>query len=155
MHHVTGLIGKATFLRRIAGAHELHRLAELGCELALLPLPEDTPEAAFILSRTNGEEFQYLTTTLIVALQQASSGGAIVYFETEYFGGTGGQGAAVFRDGKLVFGPEWADIGPINSALKKLGVTAAPPFIDEFDTVGLGQFRTTEDWLECAKSPLL
>ena len=70
-----------------------------------------------------------------------------MYFETEYHGGHGGQGAAVFQNGELTFGPQWDELGPINHALMLLGVQIEPPAIDEFDTVGLCRHRTTEDWL--------
>lgn len=70
-----------------------------------------------------------------------------MYFETEYHGGHGGQGAAVFLNGDLIFGPQWDEFGPINHALMLLGVKIEPPAMDEFDTVGLYRHRSTEDWL--------
>jgi len=73
-----------------------------------------------------------------------------MYFETSYFGGRGGQGAAVFQDGEIVFGPQWADTGPINRALGLLGVEVAPPAQDEFEAIGLHRHRDTEGWIEQA-----
>ena len=40
---------------------------------------------------------------------------------SEYFGGTGTQGAALFRRGAMTFGPERSDSGAINRALAGMG----------------------------------
>ena len=71
-----------------------------------------------------------------------------MYFETDYFGGAGCQGAAVFRSGATVFGPKSAEHGPINEALSLLGVRCVAPAHDEFETVGLHRHRRTDDWLK-------
>jgi hypothetical protein len=63
---------------------------------------------------------------------------------TEYFGGVGEQCAAAYR----VPGLEPVVAGSINEALRALGVTTAPDEYDEFDTVGLGHFRSTPDHLD-------
>ena len=83
-------------------------------------------------------------------LQTLSARSTLLYFETEYFGGMGTQGAAVFRDGELVFGPQAAELGPINNALAVLGVRTVPPAVDEFETVGLQRHRSVEDWQQAA-----
>jgi hypothetical protein len=70
-----------------------------------------------------------------------------MYFETEYHGGTGGQGAAVYANGATVFGPTWDEFGPINSALALFSVTIVPPAHDAFDAIGLWHYRYTDDWL--------
>lgn len=68
--------------------------------------------------------------------------------ETNYFGGTGSQAAAVYRGASVVMPPEGTEIGrgpvgPINRALRALGVIASGR--DEFDTVGLGRYRDFYD----------
>jgi hypothetical protein len=93
------------------------------------------------------EGFNYLSEQLVRELKIGSSSGCLVYFETEYFGGDGSQGAAVFREGELIFGPQSASFGPINDALAILGVRVVPPACDEFEAVGLHRHRNTEDWL--------
>jgi hypothetical protein len=60
--------------------------------------------------------------------------------ETEYFGGDGDQAAAVYAGAKEVMPPEVDSIGPINKALRLLGVVPSSGR-DEFDTVGLGNYR--------------
>jgi hypothetical protein len=60
--------------------------------------------------------------------------------ETDYFGGRGDQAAAVYRGDREVMAPAVAVVGPINQALRHLGVQA-PAGMDEFDAAGLGRFR--------------
>ena len=64
--------------------------------------------------------------------------------ETEYFGGVGEQFATVYDGSERVF--EVTE-GGINAALKVIGVAAAPG-MDEFDTVGLGKYRSFWDHFE-------
>lgn len=95
---------------------------------------------------------RYLHSGLVEALVEACELSPLAYVEVEFFGGIGAQGAAVFRECRL----EWsAGTGPVNSrlgartpvsqALHLIGVPAAASG-DEFDTVGLGQHRHTDDW---------
>jgi len=119
-------------------------------DLAILPL-RDVDLAPFqtALLDTTGDAWQYLSEQLLEELRRSSLyRGPLMYFETEYFGGLGGQGAAVFRDGELIFGPHWAAIGSINHALKLLGVRIEGPSRDEFETVGLHLHRFTDEWLK-------
>jgi hypothetical protein len=80
--------------------------------------------------------------------------GPAAYVEADYFGGTGSQFAAVWRAGDLVLGPIFKPEdapppgpgnSPISQALRALGASADGHF-DEFDAVGLGRHRRTEDW---------
>ena len=64
--------------------------------------------------------------------------------ETDYFSGLGEQAAAVYRGQTEIMPPEVAGAGPINKALRHLGVVAQSG-LDEFDTVGLGEFRNFDD----------
>jgi hypothetical protein len=63
--------------------------------------------------------------------------------ETDYFGGVGDQAAAVYQGDTEVMAPAVGATGPINQALRHLGVRASAG-MDEFDTVGLGGFRNLE-----------
>ncbi|HEY7426084.1 MAG TPA: hypothetical protein VH682_17775 [Gemmataceae bacterium] len=64
--------------------------------------------------------------------------------ETDYFGGQGGQAAAVYRGDREVMAPAVGAVGPINEALRHLSIRASAGN-DEFDTVGLGRFRDFDD----------
>jgi hypothetical protein len=148
-HFVTGLIGRSRMLEAFSCGHSLNRPVSLLGDLAILPLREIDLESFQGTQLDAGAEgLQHLSTRLVEELRRSSHEGPLIYFETEYFGGTGGQGAVVFRDGELVFGPNWAAIGPINHALKLIGITVEAPARDEFETVGLHRHRRTEAWLE-------
>lgn len=70
--------------------------------------------------------------------------GRYALISTEYFGGTGEQHAAVY-EGDEVLMPATAD--GINAALRLLGVRRGL-LTDEFDTIGLGQHRSFDDYFE-------
>lgn len=63
--------------------------------------------------------------------------------QTEYFGGMGDQWAAAFH-GEERLTPDGASI---NQALGALGVRATDS-LDEFDAIGLSEFRSNPDYLE-------
>ncbi|MEV6305855.1 hypothetical protein AB0M02_41015 [Actinoplanes sp. NPDC051861] len=74
-----------------------------------------------------------------------SSAGPVGYVEAEYFGGVGSQRAVLWDAGELVLGPLFEG-SPISQLLRRLGVEPVGDS-DEFDAVGLGRHRETEDWL--------
>ncbi|WET77736.1 hypothetical protein P3102_27160 [Amycolatopsis sp. QT-25] len=126
------------------------RLVALGQNLFLLPLTEalfDTGVPGFGGLRTASTDFARL-------LAECSEHGAVAHVEAEYFGGVGTQFAQVWDHGKTVLGPlrlaedepAPADGSPISQALRWLGVLKGEHF-DEFDAVGLGRYRDTDDWL--------
>jgi hypothetical protein len=148
-HNVTGLVAHESLLRRFSERYRLHAPITLVHGLAILPLREQDIDA-FVPAPQDGyvPDFVYLSEQLVAALREVSSDGMLLYFETGYFGGTGGQGVAVFASGACVLGPESGDIGPINRGLQLLGVRVQSPAHDEFETVGLHRHRHAEDWLE-------
>jgi hypothetical protein len=68
---------------------------------------------------------------------------AFAIIATDYFGGVGSQGAAVYSGAELASDR----ITAINGALAYLGVKAELGQ-DEFDTVGLGRHRSMPDYLD-------
>ena len=147
VHHVTGLLGERAFLEGVAGTWS-SRVFDLAAGIALLPLPEETFDTPIPIGRSDCDLFQHLTPSLTTVLAEASKGGQFIYFETEYFGGDGGQGAVLYRNGEPIFGPIWDRVGPINSALAIFGIKVTAPKLDEFATVGLDRLRTTQAWIE-------
>lgn len=82
------------------------------------------------------------------ALADATRGGGhLAYVETEYFGGTGGQAAMAYVDGRQAMSPQSSrgGGGPINQALRRIGVERTDA-ADEFDTIGLGERRSMADY---------
>ena len=90
------------------------------------------------------DAFMLLTGPFREFLRELSRLGAIAYIETEYHGGAGGQGAAVYANGEIVMEPQWSASGEINRALKLLGVRRRL-LGDQFSALGLGKFRCNED----------
>jgi hypothetical protein len=148
-HSVTGLIAKPTLLEAFASRFSLHSPAPLNQGLAFLPLRDEDIDS-FVSPPQSGyaEGFTYLSEQLAGVLSDASHAGSIVYAETDYFSGLGVQGAAVYLNGVLVFGPKSAAAGPINDALRLIGDTVTIPDVDEFEAVGLARYRSTDDWLD-------
>lgn len=148
-HCVTGLIANPRVLASFAAARSLHAPVSLQQGLALLPLRDDDIDS-FVKPSVSGRPtgFKYLSDEFVRELAAASLAGAILYFETDYAGGAGTQGAAVFDGGLVVFGPASSGRGPINRALASLGVRSDAAATDEFESVGLHHHRRTEDWME-------
>ncbi|GMV30811.1 MAG: hypothetical protein AMXMBFR59_29360 [Rhodanobacteraceae bacterium] len=147
-HFVTGLIARQAALKNVATTYRLPEPIPLTDVLSLIPLDPDALEALLPDEQhAFYDGFNYLSPALAQVLRRASDRCVLLYFETEYFGGMGTQGAAVFRDGEIVFGPQSAELGPINNALAVLGVRPQAPAIDEFETVGLQRHRSIAEWL--------
>jgi hypothetical protein len=71
--------------------------------------------------------------------------GPLAYLETNYFGGAGSQVAGAWRDGEVRALEYSTHTGPIDAALRVLGVTPAPGQ-DAFDALGLGAFRHMDEF---------
>jgi hypothetical protein len=149
-HFVTGLIAEHSTLDTFAKEHFSHAPIALEQGLAILPLREQDIIALAPDATEVPKGFTYLSEQLSSTLAKAAESTTIVYFETEYFGDLGGQGAAAYINGALAFGPKADRIGPINEALRLLGVTVKAGCRDEFETIGLERHRSTRDWLKPA-----
>ena len=117
----------------------------------LIPLTDelfDELQTLFQFDKSESHsEFWKLSSAVESFGKALSAEGPVVYVETEYFGGVGKQAATVWDEGKQLMSPQKADIGSINEGLKFIGVVCESEF-DEFDSVGLGRYRSNEDWIE-------
>jgi hypothetical protein len=143
-HLVTGLIAKPALLEALSREQVLPWPVALAGGVAILPLRE--VDLAPLTVHSADPEWPH-SMRLLEELLLWSRHGLLMYFQTEYFGELGGQGAVVVRAGELIFGPRWAEIGPINEGLKLLGVSVERPAQDEFETVGLHLHRRTKGWI--------
>lgn len=141
-YELDGFVGKAPALHgwqeRLASAV----VYELRESLALVPL---TGELMRDIRSQLRQKFDSQEELVDAWASEASPGTTIAFVSAFYHGGTGGQTATVWSNHKLIR----KDI-KINAALQLLGVRAAAPD-DEFDVVGLGQFRKTESWVQAAR----
>lgn len=92
-------------------------------------------------------------------MKDASAKGPIGYIEVHFFGGIGKQVAFLMDKGQITLGPlitirrnaqyrmavEGERYGAVNSILAQLGVERQGGK-DEFDTIGLNRFRSTQEW---------
>jgi hypothetical protein len=149
-HSVQLIIGRGAavqaFLRQWPGA----RAVDLRDGWQAIPVEE--PLYAAIEAKAPGAarppELDVSPFGLDQALAGATeAGGGLAYVETEYFGGTGGQSAMAFVDGREAMAPQRArgGGGTINQALRAIGVKR-DAVNDEFDTIGLGERRAMEDY---------
>jgi len=153
-HYVKGLIARRDTLRLLEDEFRGQPSFDLAAGFAFLPLDHENLDDILGLhegKKTVGE-FMYLTQYLAEHLCAASRSGELAYVETEYHGGIGGQGAAVFRDGSIVFGPEWRERDSINKALSEIGFLCRPDQVDEFAAIGLMKYRSNEDFRESVKA---
>jgi hypothetical protein len=151
-HHITGLIARCEVLKCLGDPFAGQPCFSLAQGLAFMPLDcENLDEITGLHDGNAVGDFVYLTGRLIELLRLASRVGAIAYIETEYHGGAGGQGAAVFQDGAVVGDPAWCEAGAINDALFKIGVAHGTEAIDAFEAVGLHAFRSNESIREAGR----
>lgn len=148
-HVLCGLILSAQDASNLSAAWGGLPIVPLRAGLALMPLSEISLDALFPSSaeRRSLDGFVHLHAEMLDDLKAASSTRRLAYVETDYFGGVGGQGAVIMEDRRILFGPDWAEMGPINSALAYFDLPERQNGMDRFDQVGLGRHRRTEDWL--------
>lgn len=56
--------------------------------------------------------------------------------------------STVYKHGQCILEPITAEAHVISPALKLLGVTVGPDQVDEFEAVGLGCYRSNDDWID-------
>lgn len=94
------------------------------------------------------DRFENVAPLITPWCERASHQGAIACVTAEYWAGVGGQAAMVWRSGQVVLGPIVGH-NAINEALRQLGVVVTKS-LDEFNTVDLGRYGETEQWLDDA-----
>ncbi|MFO0890363.1 MAG: hypothetical protein U0790_14620 [Isosphaeraceae bacterium] len=117
-------------------------------------------------------ELWKLSPNLVELARRISVSTPVAYVETDYSGGVGTQAAVVWHHGRISLCPLKIDEGvrleagnikrafralpvklrqgrPINQAIRDLGVRTWW-LLDEFDAIGLGRYRSNEDWIEAA-----
>ena len=128
---------------------ELPRLDRVN-GFAIFPIDAELIDARIAPDKTpteTGDEFMFLTNGFRSELRNLSRGGSLAYVETEYFGGSGGQGALVCRDGDEIMPPEWHESGTINDALKLIGFKRGI-LADRFTAAGFADVRDDDDLLD-------
>jgi|SRR5262245_27907439 len=164
-HHIQAFISREELLREIAQHYPTAIVIPLSQGFGMLPITEqfydELPSPQYPNKTDNHKtdnRFLYMGPKLHQIGEALSVKVPLAYVETEYFGGTGFQGAVVWASGQMIFGPaltgdsedfQTDDLpdNAINIALRKLGVLKGASH-DEFDAIGLGKHRDNESWIE-------
>lgn len=143
-HNIEAIITRATVNKEVANKYDLPVFISKGFSIiALDPSHSDNwAEKIDINNEADNKIILNCPVTHFFAKELGLKEYAIIY--TDYFGGVGEQYATVYNDGVVTM-PE--TINGINKALKQIGVTCKQG-LDEFDTLGLGMYRTFDDYFE-------
>ncbi|OGU60883.1 MAG: hypothetical protein A2V66_10500 [Ignavibacteria bacterium RBG_13_36_8] len=88
-------------------------------------------------------DFERLIVGIEKLAQHLSYKGMVAYVEATFTGGYGGHATMIWENGKRA-----SKAGNnINDVLRLLQVIARPD-LDEFDTLGLGLYRSTRKWIQ-------
>ena len=148
-HFINGIITRETDADKIAARIPIKQYFKLQQGFAIFAFNAQLLDT--VLPPPQNYDFQgfiYLCEELARILSAASSDTMICYIETEYYGGSGKQSAMAWENGKIVYGPENSDYGPINEVLKLMGAITNPNLMDEFTSVGLSRFRDYDGFLD-------
>lgn len=123
-----------------------------GIGIIPIPISLNKEKCNLEYSLDPGKTFRFMNDWITQILKATSFVSLIAYVEADYFGGIGHQAAVLWKDGKITLGPLWDETSPlrrkpINRVLKRMGVKLEE-HIDQFDAVGLGAHRWTDDWLK-------
>lgn len=87
-------------------------------------------------------DFERLIAGVEKLAQHLSHQGMVAYIEATFTGGYGGHATILWENGRRRGDPG----NDINTVLKLLNVKSQSG-LDEFDTLGLGRYRSTKGWL--------
>lgn len=145
-HHISAVV--------VAGEVDLDRAREFDAKIVpcldgftLIALEADYVDVwAGKLDIHDGTDTPPLLNCRVVhhIVRQIAPDATFAVIETEYFGGVGDQSAAVYRGDEEIMPPRTGQTGTINEALRLIGVRRQPGR-DEFDSLGLGQYRDWDD----------
>jgi hypothetical protein len=156
-HAIRALVAPPPVLVLAKARVPVLRIATLPQGLGLIPLSDDSLDAVHAVygGSVTVPGFVQLVGGIVTCASELSLHSPVVYLETEYSGGTGGQAAAVFRTGAVALAhSSMKTLGAprtahghvaINVALRELGVVKGDS-LDEFAAVGLHRHRRTSDW---------
>lgn len=156
MHEIQALIGSEATTAALTRTWSEARRRELSADLFIVPmrpqLVRQATGAEWVLpdleDPLEAPTLAGVVAPLITSIRRNNVGGTFALVFTQYWGGPGAQASFLVRDGVAAVNPHF---GPnaINEALSQLGVQAEGER-DEFDTVGLHRWRSTETMAEGA-----
>ncbi|MFJ1754437.1 hypothetical protein [Kitasatospora sp. NPDC088134] len=149
-YYLEAVVAAEPLLRTAAAGLPGAHVVPLRQGLALIPMTDELHDALTDPAAERLRPFRLLPHGFQHTLAAWSANGPVAYVEADIFGGTGDRYALAWTAGTLTLGPltERTPTGPttLSLALRHLGATS-DGHLDEFDAVGLGRHRRTEDWL--------
>jgi hypothetical protein len=152
-YSLEAVIATEPVLCELVGSVRQASIVPLGQRLSLLPMRDEFFDAVTVVGAPALDGFWKAPAGFGNVLAACSARGPVAYVEAEYFGGVGTQAALVWDSGAMVLGPlfEGEDESlpggsPISQALRRLGAVRGD-HSDEFEAVGLGRHRDTDNWI--------
>ena len=150
-----GFVAKSSTFDKYVALDDHVSVANLNSDFDLLLNDDYLRRALGYATSDSPEGFEHwlLSEKLIEHFRELSYQTPIAYIISDYLGGMGQQKTVVWIAGEIAFkeqteiSPVSISIGPVNSALKLLGVTAEPDK-DEFETLRLGRNRHMAYWFQ-------
>jgi hypothetical protein len=143
------IIGKTNAIDTAKPEFPHFKVVPLSESFSLIPLTETLIDDLHGVHEAQNEAtysdtFWKLAPEVAWFARDLSKSGTVVYVEAEFFGGVGEQAAIIWENRQVIAGP-WRAVDAINQALRQLGVDKGTEY-DEFEAIGLGQHRATEEW---------
>lgn len=159
MHEIQALIGSDAFTAACTRSWSKAVRRELIFGFFIVPLQKEVVRQATgsdwelpdLDDPLEAPEIASVFTPLVDAIRRINVGGSCALVFTQYWGGTGTQASLLVRDGVAQGEPRFGS-NAINLALSELGIRADEGS-DEFDTVDLGRWRSTESIARGAGKP--
>ena len=150
-YHLKAFVADVDLLKRHTAGLGKFKVIALGQNMALMPITKAVYRS-FPRKRPINElaqEVKGIPHELAAWAEVVAADGPIAYLEASFSAGLGGQTAIVWSSNGIWFASgdyAWPD-SEISQALRRIGVLRSDGQ-DEFDTLGLGKYRDTGDWLD-------
>jgi len=147
-YYLNAFLGRPDSLKIIKDRFRTCKVVLLTAEIALIPMTGELfDEINNFRSNHETGTWRFLTTNVENEILALIENDDLAYVEVEYFGGQGAQSGIIWTEGKRWYEKESGQ-EVLNTILRHFGVIKEKSKKDEFDTVGLGRHRNTNDWIE-------
>jgi hypothetical protein len=147
-YNLNAFLGRSDELKNIERRFRTSKIVQLTSDIALIPMTGELfDEINNYRTGNDIGKWQFLTSNVEKDILGLIGDDMVSYIEVHYFGGQGGQRGIIWRKGTRIFEMEFQQ-DVVNAVLRQFGVIKEKSKKDEFDTVGLGRHRNTEDWIE-------
>ncbi|MEP5341670.1 MAG: hypothetical protein ABJL44_04605 [Algibacter sp.] len=140
-------IGKKENLNPILEKYTESQIVELENEISMIPMTDELFDEISNDEDGSGiSSFKFLDQNIEQKTLALIGDKEIAYVESDFFGGKGGHIGIIWNNKQRTFIGKFRK-RTMNEVLKRLGIKRTL-LKDEFEFVGLGKNRHTEDWIE-------